>query len=320
MEFSQPFAGWDQTELDLQYIRVSQAMYSKGGFVTKAKTRLLAQSVMKSCDALDGVVDGIISNVEACHFDPTSLLCWANVKDKSCLTAQELKTIQTFATEQRTSMRLWNGVQSMPGFNVLAGADLTGSMGLLRHAEHPPKIVLNSFYYIIADQVLRFFLTGDIHFDALTFDTTTGGKFAHELFPQSEASDASDADLTRFAGHGGKLLIVHGTSDATIPTNASVMYYKMVQSKMAPTEVEHFLRFYLIPGFGHGRGSFDAGFDGLGVLDRWLDGGPPSDLVVVDNNKRSGPRTRPLCTYPAWPKYKGTGDANVASRFICAQP
>jgi hypothetical protein len=207
----------------------------------------------------------------------------------------------------------------MPGFNVLAGADLTGSMGLLHHAEHPPKIFLNSFYYVVGDQILRFFLTGDKHFNALNFDTTTGGKFAAELLPQSRASDASDADLTRFAQHGGKFLMLHGTADATIPTDASVMYYKMVQGKMGQEQLDRFLRFYLIPGFGHGRGIFNAGFDALGVLDRWLETGiAPKDLIVVDNNKASHSRTRPLCVYPAWPRYKGSGDVNAASSFLCA--
>jgi feruloyl esterase len=242
------YAGWDQTELDLQFIRVSQAMYTKGGFLPKSKTKLLASSVMLACDGLDGVRDGIISNVAACHFDPSTLLCSPGHSDKHCLTSQELRTVQTFATEQRTAQALWNEVQTMPGFNVLAGTDLTGSMGILHHAEHPPKILLNSFYYIVGDQVLRFFLTGDEHFDALTFDTLTGGKYAGQLLPQSKASDASDADLAPFARHGGKLIILHGTTDATIPTNASVMYYKMVQGRMTQEEMDHFLRFYLVPG------------------------------------------------------------------------
>jgi len=312
------YAGWDQIELDLQFIRVSQAMYTKGGFLPKSKTRLLAHSVMKACDALDGVRDGIIANVDACHFDPETLLCAAGRKGRHCLTPQELKTVQTFATEQRTSQPLWNGVQTIPGFNVLAGTDLTGSMGLLHHAEHRPKIFLNSFYYVIGDQVLRFFLTGDNNFNALTFDTTTGGKFAADLLPQSEAADASDADLTQFARHGGKFLIVHGTTDATIPTNASVLYYKMVQSKMSQSEMDTFLGFYLIPGFGHGGGLFDAGFDALGVLDRWLDTNiAPRGLTIVDNHKRSHGRTRPLCAYPSWPEYKGSGDVNAASSFVC---
>lgn len=311
------YAGWNQTELDLQFIRVSQAMYAKGGFLPRSKTRLLASSVMQACDELDGVRDGIVSNVAACHFDPATLLC-SPERRHHCLSARELKTVETFASEQRTAQPLWNGVQTIPGFNVLAGADLTGHMGILHYAEHPPVVLFNSFYYLVGDHVLRFFLTGDPHFNALTFDTTTGGKYADDLLPQSKASDASDADLSPFARHGGKFIILHGTTDAVIPTDASVMYYKMVQSKMAQEEIDHFLRFYLVPGYGHARGAFNAGFDALGVLDRWLDTGvAPKDLVVVDNNSGSGGRTRPLCEYPAWPKYMGSGDVNAASSFSC---
>jgi hypothetical protein len=311
------YAGWDQIEFDLQYIRVSEAMYKKGGFLPKSKTRLLAQAVMKQCDGEDGARDGIIGHVAACHFDPATLLCPTKGKGKHCLTPQQLETVQAFATEQRTAQPLWNGVQTMPGFNVLAGADLTGSMGLLRHAERRPRIYLNSFFYVIGDQVLRNFLTGD-HFNTLTFNTTTGGVYAASLLPESQVSDASDADLTRFAQHGGKFLMLHGTTDTTIPTNASVLYYKMVQSRMGQEEIDRFLRFYLIPGFGHGRGAFNAGFDAIGVLDRWIDSGiAPNDLVVVDNNKGSNKRTRPLCVYPTWPKYKGSGDMSAASSFLC---
>ncbi len=312
------FAGWDQVELDLQFVRVSQAMYAKGGFLGSAQTKLLAKAVMSTCDGLDGVTDGIIANVTACHFDPKTLLCPAGVRSSHCLTSQQLHTVDTFATEQRTATPLWHGVQTMPGYNVLAGADLTGAMGLLHHAEHPPLFPLNSFYYVIGDQVLRFFLTGDRHFNSLTFDTTTGGRYASDLLPQSEASDASDADLSRFAGHGGKFLVVHGTADATIPTNSSVLYYEMVERAMGRDRMDEFLRFYLIPGFGHGQGVFSARFDALGVLDRWLDTGrAPADLIVEDGNSKTAGRTRPLCQYPAWPKYKGMGSADAAASFEC---
>jgi feruloyl esterase len=273
---------------------------------------------MQACDQLDGLKDGIIADVDDCHFDPATLLCAAGKKGKHCLTPQQLNTVQTFASEQKTAQPLWNGVQTMPGFNVLKGTDLTGSMGLLHHAEHPPKILFNSFYYVIGDQVLRFFLTRDKHFNALTFNTSTGGKYAEDLLTQSEASDASDADLKPFAKRGGKFLILHGTSDAVIPTNSSVLYYKMVQSKMTPQEMESFLRFYLVPGFGHGQGEFDAGFDALDVLDRWVEtGNAPKDLVAIDNNKHSHDRTRPLCVYPSWARYTGSGDVNAASSFAC---
>ncbi len=312
------YAAWNQVELALQYIRVSQAIYTRGGFLRKSKTRLLAQAVMKACDSLDGLEDGIIANVAACRFDPATLLCPEGGRGRHCLTAQELKTVQVFATEQKTERPLSNGVQSMPGFNVLAGTDLTGSMGLLHHAEHPPRMFLNAYYYFIIDRALRSFLPDSRRPNTLAVDTTTGGVYAGDLLPQSQAIDASDADLTRFSRHGGKFLMLHGTTDASIPTNASVMYYKMVQDSMGQAEMDRFLRFYLIPGFGHGRGAFNAGFDALCVLDRWLDTGvAPTGLVAVDNNKGSGERTRPLCLYPTWPKYKGAGDVNSASSFVC---
>ena len=170
-------------------------------------------------------------------------------------------------------MPLKNNVQSIPGYNVTSGADLTGSMGLSRHPHHPPLFPLGSFYYEVADGVTRFFLTKDPHFNALTLNTTTGGAYADQLLPQSIASDASNADLTPFAQHGGKFLMVHGTTDTTIPTGASIEFYTMMQAKMGQPAMDAFMRFYLVPGFGHGRGVFDAGFDALGILDAWVEAG-----------------------------------------------
>ena len=39
------------------------------------------------------------------------------------------------------------------------------------------------------------------------------------------------------------------------------------------------------------------------------DGGDPAKSVKM---------TRPLCPYPQIPKYKGNGDTNDASSFVCA--
>ncbi len=315
------YAGWNQVELDLQFIRVSQAEYAKGdkytrGWLPKSKTRLVGRRVMEACDAADGLKDGIISDPAGCHFELKSLACGAGKDGNDCLTDGQLRTFEVFATEQRTAEPLAHGVQSIAGFNVTRGTDLTGSMGLWRHPFHDPAYPLGSFYYQIGSGVLRFFLTKDPGFDLFTFDTTTGGKYAKDLRPGSVASDASDADLSAFAGHGGKFLMVHGTADATIPTGASVQFYKMMTGKMGQAKVDDFARFYLVPGFGHGRGIFDAGFDALGVLDAWVETGVgPEGLVVTDNH--SG-KTRPLCGWPRWAKYVG-GDVGVAGSFTCVE-
>ena len=318
------YAGWNQVELDLQFIRVSQAEYRAGdgqtrGWLPKGATRLLAGSVMEACDAADGVKDGIISNPAGCHFDPATLACSA-IHGGRCLTPGQMESFRVFSTEQRTDMPLEHGVQSIPGFNVYAGTDLTGSLGLLRHPFKHPLFPFNSFYYVVGTGVLRDFLTGKRNFSALTFNTATGGSYVQELPVQSRASDASDADLTAFARHGGKLILLHGTGDATIPTGSTVQFYGMMQSRMGAEQVDRFARMYLVPGFGHTRGVFNAGFDSLGVLDAWLTTGKaPEGLVVTDNNKSEHRRSRPLCDYPTWPKYVA-GDVNAAASFVCAAP
>ncbi len=318
------YAGWNQVELDLQLIRVAQAEYRHGdrltrGWLPSSKTRLVANRVNAACDAADGLKDGIVSDPDACHFDLATLACPAGQDHADCLTAGQMQTFQTFATEQRSAEPLNRGVQSIPGYNVTRGTDLTGSMGLFRHPFHDPAYPFGSFYYQVGSGVLRFFLTKDLHFDMFSFDTTTGGGFGKLLLPASLEGDASNADLTPFARHGGKFLMLHGTSDPTIPTGASVQFYRMLQAQMGQAAMDRFMRLYLVPGFGHAKGVFNAGFDALGVLDRWVETGEaPVDVVATDNNRAQHGRTRPLCGFPAWPKYVG-GDADKASSFVCTE-
>src|SRR5579871_3534818 len=57
--------------------------------LSKEKVETLHKAVMDACDGLDGVKDGIISNPERCHYDPSALLC-KNGNGASCLTPAEL--------------------------------------------------------------------------------------------------------------------------------------------------------------------------------------------------------------------------------------
>jgi len=55
--------------------RISQSLLAPGGYVTPAKGKAVLAAVMKQCDALDGVADGIIGNPAACVFDPAVIFC-----------------------------------------------------------------------------------------------------------------------------------------------------------------------------------------------------------------------------------------------------
>jgi len=39
--------------------------------------------------------------------------------------------------------------------------------------------------------------------------------------------------------------------------------------------------------------------------------------VASDANEATAGRTRPVCRYPAWPRYNGRGDLDMAVSFTC---
>ena len=43
----------------------------------------------------------------------------------------------------------------------------------------------------------------------------------------------------------------------------------------------------------------------------------PGELVVTDSTPGHNARSMPMCVYPKWPRYNGTGDVNAASSFTC---
>ncbi len=84
--------------------------------------------------------------------------------------------------------------------------------------------------------------------------------------------------------------------------------------------VREFVRYYEIPGYGHAVSTvFNASWDSLAALENWVEHGrAPERLVVTDTAGVPG-RTRPLCEYPAWPRYAGGGDVNLAASFRCVR-
>jgi len=61
--------------------------------LSPADLQLVADRVADTCDALDGVKDGLINNDSACHFDPQVLQCKAG-KDASCLSAEQVEVLR----------------------------------------------------------------------------------------------------------------------------------------------------------------------------------------------------------------------------------
>jgi len=51
----------------------------------------------------------------------------------------------------------------------------------------------------------------------------------------------------------------------------------------------------------------------LAALQDWVERRKaPATLTVVDANPQARNRSRPICVYPAWPKYRGIGNPDAA--------
>ncbi|MFX5622719.1 tannase/feruloyl esterase family alpha/beta hydrolase, partial [Acinetobacter baumannii] len=68
------YPAWNAATLDLAFGRITRALAQPGAYPNAAKRRALFDASMQACDTLDGVKDGLISNVAACNasFDPAT--------------------------------------------------------------------------------------------------------------------------------------------------------------------------------------------------------------------------------------------------------
>ncbi|WP_425432864.1 tannase/feruloyl esterase family alpha/beta hydrolase [Fredinandcohnia onubensis] len=101
----------------------------------------------------------------------------------------------------------------------------------------------------------------------------------------------------------------------------SIDYYNQLVERFGQNQIVDFLKFYLVPGFSHGRGNFMVKVDLVKALDTWVtQDKDPGTLKGADQNPNTFGRTRPVCQYPTYPEYKGSGDINSASSFSCEKP
>jgi hypothetical protein len=70
--------------------------------------------------------------------------------------------------------------------------------------------------------------------------------------------------------------------------------------------------------FYYRLGPFDAPFESLPALQDWVEKGKTPDLLKAIDGNPNANRSRPLCQYPAWPKFTGVpGTENNAESFTC---
>lgn len=316
------------TGLRLSNVALGRALYlnNGAGWLDVAKTVMLQNAVMSACDTLDGVADGIISNVAACKAQSATVLAsvrCANGADTgdTCLSDAQIATVQTIAAPLQLPYPLANDVTQYAGYNILAGSVFAGPYTTrdLGQSAVPsnPAGKKDANQWVTGDQWVKYFVTRVPTFDSLTFDPLNPGAYQSRVQAVSTLTDATSTDLSAYRAKGGKIIMTHGLADEIVSTDSSTDYYNGLVQRFGQGTVDGFVRFYLMPGVGHGTGPFHPAIDSLSALDQWVENGvAPGTLTMTDLNAATRGRSRLLCRYPLWPRYTG-GDANTASSFVC---
>jgi feruloyl esterase len=148
----------------------------------------------------------------------------------------------------------------------------------------------------------------------------------YQRFKQAESKlapilNATNPDLREFRKRGGKLIQWHGWSDQLIAAENSIDYYESVASLVGANvaDIQNFYRLFMAPGTTHcGGGPGPNTFDMQAVLEQWVEKNIAPDRILATHSINGVvDRSRPLCPYPQVAVYKGKGDTNDASTFVC---
>jgi feruloyl esterase len=260
---------------------------------------LIHDAILKQCDAIDGVKDGLLEDPTKCHFDPKPIVCASSgepASGASCLTPRQAVSAQALLGPAKTA----TGREVFPGY--APGSEL--GWGLLLAGPDPYSNPLDQYRYVVFN---------DPNWDWRTFDLERD-------LPAAERAGAGtlsavSSDLSAFTRRGGKLLMYHGWADQDVPPAASINFYRSIQPRSAQQNV----RLFMVPGMNHcGGGDGPNAFDAVEALEQWVENGKrPSRMLATHSTGGKIDRTRPLCAYPQTAHYRGSGDINLAENFVC---
>lgn len=303
-----------------------------GGWLNPTQVRRVHEATLAACDALDGLADRVVSNPSAClqRFDPASLRCASGASGDECLTEAQVRAVRTLRTPFDFPYPLSHGLTRYPGWGI-GGEDTpaqgptggwrswwTGNGAPSVPPAPPPASGIAWFYGAGA---LQYFYARDPQADPRRITPESVAPRVREV---SALMDSTNPDLSAFHARGGKLIVLEYLSDYAQSPYAGIQYVESVQRTMGEGRSREFLRLYTAPGVDHVGTGAPALVDILGPLAAWVERGQaPTDLrlaeqaVLAPHFPQS--RTRPLCEWPQWPRYKGSGPADSAASFECVR-
>ena len=316
------------TGLFTGFVWNAQWLSRPGGWISASKTPAIATAVLKQCDKVDGLADGLIGDPRQCRFDPAVLRCTAGETD-SCLTDPQIASLRAIYEGPRKP----DGTETYFGFppgGEVAPASPGWDMWIF--GAGPGASIQNAF----GSNFIKYVYEASDDWTPAMFDF--GRDFDLVEAMTAATLNATDPDLSRFAARGGKLILYHGWSDAAIPAQGTIAYRDQVVQEMGADNAASFLRTFMAPGMHHCAGGVGPSEFGQGgpspenddpatsltaALQAWVERGRVPEQVIArqmptPGATQDGPvRTGLLCAYPAQAVLKPGSDPFRAESYVC---
>jgi hypothetical protein len=316
-----------------QYAKVATSADDLATAFTSAERSVVADAILRRCDRLDRLDDGMVQDIDRCqdvfHLGRDVPTC-RHDRDGTCLTRQQKEVVGDIFAGARTShgRKLYSSFPFdsglvQPGwadweFNASVARDPAAVGFIFSTPPQSPSILPNlrsfALNYDVDTQASKIFASNDLYTEsAMSFMTPP-----------------NPTNLDTLRNTGGKLIVVHGTSDPVFSSDDTARWYQKVD-RVYHGKADDFVRYFEVPGMGHVRGGPATDqFDGLGALINWVEGGKAPNRIVAAARGAGNPggvnpdvpaawaadRTRPLCPYPLVARYTH-GDPEDASSFAC---
>ncbi|HEV8392790.1 MAG TPA: tannase/feruloyl esterase family alpha/beta hydrolase [Vicinamibacterales bacterium] len=277
-------------------------------YIPPSKYPVIHKAALDSCDATDGLKDGIIEDPPRCQVDLSRVACKGG-DAADCLTAPQIEAARQIyrpAVHAKTGKYLFAGMA--PGselqWEAMAGpAPYNYAPGFYRNA-------------VFNDQ------TWDWKAGLPNFDTHVDRAEA----ATNQIIQAAKADIRPFIDRGGKLLLIGGWADHTLAPGSFVDYYESVVKAVGRDKAQSSVRLFMVPGMDHCLDNPIYGaihdLDVAGILRRWKASGtaPETLQITVRTPEGTVDRMRFVCAYPRVAQYKGRGPVTAPASFTCRMP
>lgn len=291
-------------EVVTQLIWYDRTVHGAGGAPELgAKQPLVHAAILRQCDHLDGVRDGVLENPSRCSFDPGQLQC-RGADGPDCLSANEVNAFR----------RIYAGPRLSNGQQVIAGP-APGSEGITGNWD---AWVTGPIPAIAGQEFYRWMVYDDPAWQLAQFDLDRDYPEARRRL--APIVNADDPDIGAFIRRGGKLIIYQGWDDPAITARSTIQYFDDVRRRVGRA-ADRQVRLFMVPGMMHcGGGPGTTRFDMQSELERWDEHGVAPERVIASNPESTeNPLTRPLCAWPATARYRGSGSTRDAASFTCSR-